>query len=82
MESPESKVVNLSVSYVIRTTVLEVKEVFRKEHVSGAGPEAVFRDVSRGWFLLLEDSYEAIHVGHEKPGLAPGDQIEILIRKR
>lgn len=69
-------------SYVIRTKVLEVKEVFRKEHVSGAGPDAVFHDVSRGWFVLLEDSYEALHVGFEKPGLVPGDPIEIIIRKR
>ena len=68
--------------YVIRTKVLEVKEVFRKEHISGAGKDADFREVSRGWFVLFEDSYEALHVGHEQPKLAPGDSIEILIRKR
>ena len=69
------------IAYIMRTRVNEVNEVHRQEHVSGAGPEAVFRSVSRGWFLLLEGSYEALHVGFDKPELEPGDEIEIVIRK-
>lgn len=67
--------------YLIHTTVVEVNEIFRKEHVRGAGPEAEFRDVSRGWFAILEGSYEALHLGMEKPELKAGDKIELRIRK-
>lgn len=68
--------------YKVRTKVIELNEVFRKDYVSGHGPDAIFESVSRGWFVLLEGSYEALHLGFEKPNLAPGDEVEIIIRRR
>lgn len=71
----------VTTAYVIRTKVNEVNEVFRQEHVSGSGNAAIFRSVSRGWFLLLEGSYEALHVGFEKPVFEAGDEVEIIVRR-
>lgn len=71
----------LGQAYIIRTKVTKVDELFEQIHVSGVGKEAVFKKQSRGWFLLLEGSHEALHVGFEKPTFNPGDKVEIVIRK-
>jgi hypothetical protein len=32
-----------------------------------------------GWFILLEDSWESIHVGREKPDLEIGRKVKVTI---
>ena len=37
----------------------------------------------RGWFMLLEGSWESLYVGHEPPqGFGVGDEVEVFIRKK
>jgi hypothetical protein len=65
----------------ITVRVVEVFEKFQQRHISGTGKDWVCENVSIGWFVLYEGSYEALYVGAEKPSLAPGDTICITFRK-
>ena len=67
--------------FIIHTSVIAIEE--RKDHkyVSGFGPDTVFADVSRGYFVTLEGSYESLGVGMEKPDLRVGDKMKITIEK-
>lgn len=76
MESAQAKV-----RYVIPTKVVAVEERFKDVYVSGFGDKAVFERRSLGHFAFLRGSYEALHVGYEKPDLKPGDEIKISIEK-
>lgn len=73
--------IKLKIDYVIYTKIVEVEEHFVPAYISGFGAEAVFENRSKGWFLYLEGSYEALHVGKEKPELQKGDRIKITLEK-
>lgn len=65
----------------ILTTVVKVWEQHDKVHVTGTGSEAVFRKVSRGWFVQFAGSYESLFFGQEKPNLEEGDKVKISFEK-
>lgn len=69
------------IKYLIRTKVIEVREQFDREYISGHGYDAKFGQKSRGWFVYFQGSYEALHVGAEKPDLKEGDDILITIER-
>lgn len=62
-----------------KARVLAVEEKFLKQHVSGTGDAAVFQNVSQGWFVRFEKSYESLNVGSEKPPIKEGDVATIEI---
>lgn len=66
---------------VIFTTIVNIEERFRTEYVSGYGSATVFNQVSLGWFILYEGSWEAIHVGYDKPSWKVGDKVKITMEK-
>lgn len=35
-----------------------------------------------GWFVAFEGSYEAVHVGKEKPDLVIGQELEVTIKTK
>lgn len=67
--------------YIFETKVKQIYEQKDKRHISGFGSDAVFEDISRGWFALLEGSWEALHLGKDKPELKPGDKIKVIIER-
>lgn len=78
MESIEAPV---KVRYIINTKVANIEEEFVPTYISGIGKDALFENRSKGWFAYFEGSYEAIHVGAEKPELAKGDRVRITIER-
>lgn len=78
MESVEAP---LRMRYVINTKVVNIEEEFVPTYLSGFGDTALFENRSKGWFVYLEGSYEAIHVGAEKPELTKGDRVRITIER-
>lgn len=69
------------VRYVIPTKIVDVEEHFVPTYISGIGADALFENRSKGWFIYLEGSYEAIHVGKDKPELVKGDRVKITIER-
>lgn len=63
------------------STVKRVFEHKERNYVTGFGENAVFMEVSQGWFLALDDSYEAVFVGKERPKLDVGDKIRVTFEK-
>ncbi len=59
----------------------EVEERFRSQYISGFGETTLFNKISRGWFIHLRGSYEALYVGNERPKLLQGDKVTITISK-
>lgn len=70
-----------TLAYVIYTEVLDVEHRFKRVHVTGAGADAIFKNISIGWFVLLKGSWEALYLGAEQPDLVAGDRVRILISK-
>lgn len=66
---------------IIPTTITAIEEHKQQDYVSGVGDSATFKERSLGWFLFLQGSHEAIHVGMEKPDLRVGDKMKITIEK-
>ena len=62
-------------------TVSTVREHTTETYIGGVGKDATFQTKSHGWFLYLEGSYEAIHMGAEKPEFNPGDRVKITFEK-
>jgi hypothetical protein len=62
------------------TTVKEVLERFRSEHLRGSGKDAEFERVSIGWWILFKDDF-SVWVGETKPQFAKGDKVTISIEK-
>lgn len=56
-------------SVTIHTKFRSMKEVF-------------IDNISHGWFIYLEGSYESIYFSDDRPGFEPGDLMEVIIRKR
>lgn len=70
-----------STRYTIPTRAVDVFEKTDRVYASGLGDKANFVEVSRGWFVLLEGSWEALYLGPEKPGLVAGDKVKITLEK-
>jgi len=68
--------------YVIPTKILRVFERHQIVLVSGYGSDALFEKKGMGWYLTIQGSYEALHVGEEKPSYVSGDEINIIIESR
>jgi hypothetical protein len=69
---------------IIKSVPMCVRAVVERKHreyVSGFGDNAVFRDVSRGWFIEIIDYPTVIEAGEQKPNCREGDQIWIEIHK-
>ena len=64
---------------VTRMKVLKVEERFRRRWVSGAGPDAVFREESLGWFVIMDGG--TMSMGSEEPQFAAGDVVRLSIGK-
>lgn len=79
--SPLGEKIKLKINHVIYTKVCEVEEEFQPCYISGIGKDAIFENRSKGWFVYLEGSYEALLVGKEKPDLQKGDRIKITLEK-
>lgn len=75
MEPIETKIVIPAVKAV------KVQEKIEQVHVSGVGPDTVFKEVSRGWFMYLVGSWEGLYVGEVKPAFAHGDTVRITFEK-
>lgn len=69
------------VTYTIPTKVNSIEQHWKRLHVSGFGPDAIFKNTSLGWFVHFEGSWEALYLGQEKPDLQTGDEVIITIRK-
>lgn len=76
MEPPKTKI-----NYVFNVRIAALNEEFYQKWVSGVGPDAVFEPVSKGWFMLLEGSKEAIHLGFEEPHFKTGDMIKVTFER-
>lgn len=74
--------IEASVGYKLYTKVERVTEHVVKQWISGIGSEATFQSTSLGWFVTFEGSRESLFLGLEKPSLAKGDEVEIIIRKK
>lgn len=67
--------------YIIPTNVRRVYQHKHKKWVGGHGDEAKFIEIPEGWFVVFNDSFEALHVGSDKPDLEVGDRVIITIEK-
>lgn len=71
----------LPIHYITFSHVLDIRERHNEVWQSGVGKDAKFKSQSLGYFVLLEGSYEAIHLGAEPPELKIGDRVKITIEK-
>lgn len=66
----------------IKTKIKAIRKEYDKVHVSGIGPEAVFSERFKGYYVAFEGSCEAIYFGDEMPPTwAVGDVIKITFQK-
>ena len=77
----ESVTGSLREKIVFHSKVVDVRERKIDRYISGIGDEAIFTEIGRGWFVLLDGSHEALHVGMEKPELVKGDRVKITLEK-
>jgi hypothetical protein len=71
---------------VVWTFTTRVKSVSRRTTQryipgSGLGKDARFRELDLGWYVHLDGSQEALHLGAEQPELAPGDSIKVTLER-
>lgn len=71
------------VIYTFTTRVVSVSRRTSKQYIkgSGFGDSARFREIDLGWYVHLDGSQEALHVGDEQPTLAPGDSVRVAIQR-
>jgi hypothetical protein len=82
MEPTQGEVTeNVPIRYVVHSTVVKVEERFTRDYVDGIGDNARFTERSLGWYVYLQGSYEALHVGASKPAWAFRDRVKITIEK-
>lgn len=74
MEPAQTKVVFFS-------KVIATFEKLQPIWLGGVGDNAKFEDKPLGWFVHLQGSFEALHVGMEEPTLKPGDKVKITLEK-
>jgi len=61
--------------------VVSIESHIREVYDHGIGEEARFRHDNLGYFMLLEGSYEALHIGFTTPVFKIGDRVKITIEK-
>jgi hypothetical protein len=63
----------------------KIKKIEHKTRIKSAwkeGDEIKTEEESLGWFMLLNGSWEYLHVGYEKPtGFEVGDAVVVTIAK-
>ena len=64
----------------------KIKKLERVKRIKAAwreGDEIKTEYEDRGWYMLLEGSWESLFIGFEEPeGIAVGDEVEVLIQKK
>ena len=69
----------MSERYITRARIIAVEERFDSLWVSGTGPDAIFKDRSRGWFLVT--TVGTFGFGNEKPEqLKAGQMVQITFQ--
>lgn len=68
--------------YKIPLVVARVYEHKSNRYISGHGDNAAFREISHGWFVSFEGSFESVRFGDEKPPWEVGDTIDVTFQKR
>lgn len=66
---------------VTTARVRAVVESTTAEYVSGYGKDAVFRNVSLGWWIHFDGNW-SMCVGAEKPKISAGDTVRITIEPK
>lgn len=66
-------------THFVLGTITKIEERFTKRHVLGFGKDAVFDDVSAGWWIVVGSV--SMYVGDDNPDCAVGDVVELTIRK-
>ena len=56
-----------------------IRRLDKRVYLGGSGETAQFGADDMGYFVLLEGSHEAIHVGFEKPEFRIGDRIKVTM---
>lgn len=74
MESTKKKVIT-----TIHAPLRDLTEEFISVYTGGVGADATFVKRSKGWFYHFEGSYEAIHVGFDRPKVKIGSMAKITI---
>jgi len=59
--------------------VVSIESHIKEVWVEGFGDKARFRHDNLGYFMLLEGSYEALHIGFDNPTFKVGDRVKIII---
>lgn len=67
-------------SFSYRAKCTNVHELKTNKYKGGHGPDAMFSTESRGWYITLGNQF-SIFVGMERPAIAQGDTLELIIRK-
>jgi hypothetical protein len=73
--------VEATIRYIIYTSVAKIEERFQNVHVGGTGKDALFADISKGWFALFRGSWESLYLGRERPNLLVGDVVRITFER-
>lgn len=61
--------------------VVKVEHVMKEVYYSGIGDEAKFTKEDQGWFILLDGSHEALHVGFDEPRFKVGDRVKVTLER-
>lgn len=77
----ESTQATLNIAYTVQARIKNLEEKFGRQWVGGIGKDAVYVNVSRGWFINFEGSFESLYFGPDKPHWQEGDEIKITFAK-
>lgn len=66
---------------VFFSRVVQIIHRTRRVWVSGLDENAKFRQEDEGYYMLLDGSYEALHVGFDMPEFRVGDKIKVTMEK-
>ena len=66
--------------YSVITQIIKIEQRYRKQYVSGVGPDVVVKDISTGWWIVTAapEPY-AVCVGDEKPEFEVGQEIKLIL---
>lgn len=67
--------------YRFPITITDVFERKLRKHISGAGPEAIFRTESDGWYIRVNDQF-TIFLGKDKPSFESGEKADLVIIRK
>lgn len=72
----------MSTRFVMLGTVSRVEERFAKRWVKGLGAEAVFDQISEGWYVQLKEApMSIVYLGSTDPQLKEGDRVRMTLEK-